>query len=272
MQLPLSHNAFKWVLIVVDNFSRYIEAVPLNTVNGQSVGNMLMTHIICKHGCPSVLICDNASYYVGGDFPKLCKSLGIHMAPVSAYHPEANRITESKVKALKRLLRSLVKQEFYNWDQFLPYAVFAFNTSFNSRTGFTPFYVNHGFEANMPGTLPMTMNALEMKQEIQIAPNSYCADIFQKFLQTFQMVYNNLEMESQKLTNLADVPDFFQLGDEVFLFSPVLHINEPKSFKEFWTGPYRITQIINPVVFKIESLEDPLVTGKVHASRLKKKF
>ena len=118
----------------------------------------------------------------------------------------------------------------------------------------------------------MTMNALEMKQEIQIAPNSYCADIFQKFLQTFQMVYNNLETESQKLTNFADVPEFFQLGDEVFLFSPVLHINEPKSFKEFWTGPYRITQIINPVVFKIELLEDPLVTGKVHASRLKKKF
>jgi len=56
---------------------------------------MLMTHIICKHGCPSVLICDNASYYVGGDFPKLCKSLGIHMAPVSAYHPEANGIAES---------------------------------------------------------------------------------------------------------------------------------------------------------------------------------
>ena len=96
MQLPLSRNAFKWVLIVVDNFSRYIEAVPLNTVNGQSVGNMLMTHIICKHGCPSVLICDNASYNAGGDFPKLCKSLMIYMTPVPSYTRKQMELQNSK--------------------------------------------------------------------------------------------------------------------------------------------------------------------------------
>ena len=139
MQLSESSSGNKWVLIFVDTFSRFMEDVPLNTVNGITVGETLVHQIVCRHGCPSTLICDNASYYVHGEFPKLCKILGIRAAPVAAYHPEANGIAEAKVKALKRLLRSLVKTEFNQWDKFLPFAMFAFNTSYNNQTGFTPF-------------------------------------------------------------------------------------------------------------------------------------
>ena len=71
----------------------------------------MVKQVICRHGCPAVLICDNASYYVKSEFPKLCQTLGIRAAPVTAYHPEANGIAEAKVKALKLLLRSLVKKE-----------------------------------------------------------------------------------------------------------------------------------------------------------------
>ena len=50
------------------------------------------------------------------------------MAPSTAYHPEANGIAESKVKALKALLRSLTKEDKYNWDIKIPIVLFAFNT------------------------------------------------------------------------------------------------------------------------------------------------
>ena len=100
----------------MEKFSRYIEAKPLPAVNGETVSNTLVKQIICRHGCPTTLICDNASYYVHGEFERVCKFLGIKMAPSTAYHPEANGIAESKVKALKTLLRSLAKQDKYNWD------------------------------------------------------------------------------------------------------------------------------------------------------------
>ena len=60
MQLSESNEGNKWVLIFVDTFSRFIEAVPLSTVNGFTVGETLVHQIICRHGCPSFLICDNA--------------------------------------------------------------------------------------------------------------------------------------------------------------------------------------------------------------------
>ena len=96
----------------VDTFSRFIEAVPLSAVNGFTVGETLVHQIVCRHGCPSTLICNDASYYVHGEFPKLCQLMGIRAALVAAYHSEANRIAETKVKTLKLLLRSLVITEF----------------------------------------------------------------------------------------------------------------------------------------------------------------
>ena len=139
IQLSESKDGNKWVLIFVDTFSRFIEAVPLSAVNGFSVGETLVHQIICRHGCPSTLICDNASYYVHGEFPKLCQLMGIRAAPVTAHHPQANGIAKSKVKALKLLLRCLVKTEFNQWDKFLPFALFAFNTSYNNQTGLLHF-------------------------------------------------------------------------------------------------------------------------------------
>ena len=272
LQLPTTTNLNKYVLIFVDNFSRYIEAKPLPGINGETVSNTLVQQIICRHGCPTTLICDNASYYVHGEFERVYKFLGIKMAPSTAYHPEANGIAESKVKALKTLLRSLAKQDKYNWDCKLPYAVFAFNTSFNKTTGFTPFWINHGFEANLPGQIPMTLVAADSNNETRVSQTSYCADLFFNIHQAFQLVEQNLTQANLQHTNIQDIPHTFQLDDEVFYFSPVKKVNDPISFKQFWIGPYKILQQISPVIVKIQHIDDPSNTKTVHISKLKKRF
>ena len=109
-----------------------------------------MKTVVLKHRCPVQLITDNASYYVKGNFPQLCKFLGIKLSPVTAYHPQANGIAESKVKALKNIIRALVKENHTNWDQLLHYALFSFNTAFNQTIGCSPFFANHGQEPNFP--------------------------------------------------------------------------------------------------------------------------
>ena len=88
---PITTNLNKYILIFVDNFFRYIEAEPLTAVNGEIVSNTLVKKIVCRHSCPSTLICDNASYYVHGEFERACKYFGIKMAPSTAYHPEAKK-------------------------------------------------------------------------------------------------------------------------------------------------------------------------------------
>ena len=56
-------------------------------------------------------------------------TIGIKLFPVLKYHPEANGVVESKVKALKSLLRLLV-QCYYNWEDCLPVSLFDYQASF----------------------------------------------------------------------------------------------------------------------------------------------
>ena len=48
--------------------------------------------------------------------------------------------------------------------------------------------------------------------------------------------------------------------------------NTPKSFQEFWKGPYTIVEIISPVCYKIQNNSNPTDIDTVCASRFKKKF
>ena len=270
--LPLSNKLNQWILLFCDTFSKFVEATPLSTVNGIIASECLMKSVVLKHGCPSQLITDNASYYVHRNFPKLCNVLGIKLSPVTAYHPQANGIAESKVKALKSLVRSLVKQNYSDWDEFLPYTIFSFNTSFNNTIGCSPFFVNHGYEANMPGKIPMALTNQQLYTNIVTDTNQYCQDLFKKISESHILVQNNLKAIANSRTNILDIPQYFNRNDEVFLFSPVPSTNIPKSFQEFWKGPYKIEQVISPVCYRIQNLADPENTEVVYASRLKRKF
>ena len=184
VHLPLSENLNQWVMIVCDTFSKFVEATPLIIVNGILASECLMKTVVFTHGCPIQIITDNASYRVQGNFPKLCEFWGIKLTPVTAYHPQANGIAESKVKALKNLIRALVKENHSNWDQFLPYALFSFNTSFNHTIGCSPFFANHGYEPNLPGKLPMALANEHSQTETITEPNQYCQDLFEKISKT----------------------------------------------------------------------------------------
>jgi len=252
LHLPESSNSFKYVIIFVDTFSRNLEAQPMIAVNGQSVSEILIKEVICRHGCPLELICDNAPYYVIGELVKVCDFYGIKLSLVSSYHPQANGIAESKVKILKTLLRSMVKQKSRNWDEFLHFAVFAFNTSFNARIGHTLFMVDHGYEANLPGKFPMFLLNQENKMDIPEDISPYCSDLFSKTEFCHQLVQSNLEKANEVHTKIEDMPNCFEVGEFVWLFSPVRHSGEHISFKTFWEGPFAVLEKKSPVLFKIQ--------------------
>ena len=218
------------------------------------------------------IICDNATYYVEGELVKVFDFYGIKLSSVSSYHPQANGIAESKVKILKSLLRSLVKQKSRNWDEFLHFAVFAFYSSFNSTIGHTPHFVDHGYEANLPGKLPMFLLNQENKREIPQEVSPYCTDLFSKVQFCHQLVQTNLEKANEKHCLIKDMPNYFEVGEFVWLFNPVRHVGGHSSFKSFWEGPFSVIEKKSPVIFKIQRVEKPEDIQTVYVSRLKPCF
>lgn len=68
----------------------------------------------------------------------------------SVFHPQTDGQIEVVNRSLGDLLRCLVGDHVANWEQLLPIAEFAYNSSINRSTGCSPFEVVTGLQPRKP--------------------------------------------------------------------------------------------------------------------------
>ena len=76
----------------------------------------------------------------------LVKEYGIQHHRSSAYRPQTNGAVEAANKNIKRILRKMVETP-RDWSEKLPFALWAYRTSFRTSTGATPYSLVYGMEA-----------------------------------------------------------------------------------------------------------------------------
>jgi transposase len=264
MHLPMAHK-LRYILVIVDLFTRWPEAFALQTVNGLAVANAL-NKVQKRHGFVDQILCDNASYNVGNEVKAYCEQHGIKLSPVSEYHPEANGIAESKVKALKDLLRALATS-YKDWPNYLDTALFAYRTSYNRTVKDSPFFLNHGRDAKFPNAVNPTL------WYDTSSPDSFNALLDEDMKQVFKLVKKNLEERQKKLFVESDtLPNYFEVGQSVLFYNPIVPEGQHASFHSFWQGPYTVIQKLSPVVFRIQRDDDPNDIRRAHVARLKRRF
>lgn len=65
--------------------------------------------------------------------------LRIHPIKTTLYHPHTDGMVERFSETLKTVLRKFVSDTGADWDQWLPYLMFAYREVSQSSTGFSPF-------------------------------------------------------------------------------------------------------------------------------------
>jgi hypothetical protein len=67
------------------------------------------------------------------------------------YNARSNGCVENHNRTMKDQLYHFVESRQKDWDIFLPTVQLMYNTTVNSATGYTPYYLMFGRECNMPG-------------------------------------------------------------------------------------------------------------------------
>ena len=68
----------------------------------------------------------------------------------TAYHPQTNGLVEKFNETLQRSLLKIVRENQGNWCKYLEQVVFAYNTSKQASTKYSPFFVLYGREPRLP--------------------------------------------------------------------------------------------------------------------------
>jgi hypothetical protein len=86
-------GGYRWVYVIIDKFSKWIEYKPLVSGTAKKVAELL-DEIIHRFSLPNSFITDLGSMFTGNNFWNFCDDRGIVVKYVSVARPRANGQTE----------------------------------------------------------------------------------------------------------------------------------------------------------------------------------
>ncbi|GKA21655.1 reverse transcriptase domain-containing protein [Tanacetum coccineum] len=135
----------KYILVVVDYVSKWVEAQALPTNDAQAVIRFVR-RLFARFRVPKALI----THFCNSQLEKALQKYGVtHKLPTS-YHPQTNGQTEVTNRALKRILERSVGYNPKNWSKKLDDALWAFRIAYKTPTGCTHFRLVYKKSCHLP--------------------------------------------------------------------------------------------------------------------------
>lgn len=140
--LPQTEHGNKYILTLQDNLTKYSIAIPLKRTDSMTIARSLAENFIATFGCPKVIHTDQGSDFISKLMLTFCKLLKIRQLRSTAFHPQSLGSLERNHHVLIQYLKIYCQKT--NWDRWVPFAMFSYNTSKYESTGYTPFQLIFG--------------------------------------------------------------------------------------------------------------------------------
>lgn len=99
---------------------------------------------------PEQLLSDQGQNFLSELVLEVCKLLGTKKINTTGYHPQTDSLVERLNHTLMSMLSKCVENHGRDWDECLPYVLFAYRVSVHEPTRESPFYLMYGRDARLP--------------------------------------------------------------------------------------------------------------------------
>ncbi|KAL7289137.1 hypothetical protein TKK_0017082 [Trichogramma kaykai] len=142
-------EGYSYVLTMIDRYSRWPEAVPLQDMNAHTVARAFVDTWVSRYGAPETITSDQGKQFEGSVFNELCKLLGTNRIHTTPFHPESNGVIERWHRDFKATLRCLKNTK--GWTHILPLAMLGLRTRIRSDLDASPAEIVYGSTLRLPG-------------------------------------------------------------------------------------------------------------------------
>ncbi|GFU99799.1 retrovirus-related Pol polyprotein from transposon 412 [Trichonephila clavipes] len=146
---PPSGRGHKYVLCMMDQHTRWPEAVPLRSLTAKNACDSLL-QIFSRTGIPSVIASDQGTNFKSALTQEFTKRIGSSPRFSCSGYPANNGLVERWNKVLKDMIHHVIREDPRSWDRQLPFLLFAYREVPNTTTGVSPFRLLYGREARGP--------------------------------------------------------------------------------------------------------------------------
>ena len=150
LKLDKCQGGYEYVLCVVDHFTRFCQMYATRSKSSQAAAAKMWNEFIPVFGFPEKIHHDQ-----GGEFnSKLWKELhrysGVAASNTTPYHPMGDGMVERLNRTAQNMLKAIPEREKKRWKDHLPKLAFAYNSTINKSTGYSPFFLMFGRNSRLP--------------------------------------------------------------------------------------------------------------------------
>ena len=270
--LPTSSKGNRYILVVTDLFTKWVEAFPLCSTESTVLATVLVNEIVCRYGVPIVINSDQGANLTSSVIQYLCLLLGMERTRTTAYHPQGN----GQVERFNHTLEAKVVQANQrDWDTHLPKVLFAYRTAVHESTQFPPYHLTFGRSPTLPVDVMLGRQPSKLVEEGEVVKlPQFVEETRQYFKDAYDTVHSNLKQAHQRQKLAFDKKEHgetFQVGDRVWLYTPAVKEGRSKKLATQWRGPCTIVDKTSSVNYRIQ-LIGAAHQIVVHRNRLKPVF
>ncbi|OWZ03214.1 Retrovirus Polyprotein [Phytophthora megakarya] len=266
--LPTTDGGKRYVVAAVEYVTRYAVAATVKQHTADMVAEFLMRNVVLKFGPFRELLTDGAPELTGHVIEELVELLQAHQKNPVPYRPQMIGLVERFNRTWKDMVATFIQDgEQRDWDQWVDFAVYAYNLGRHSTVKLTP------NELMMGGRLNNLNELLRATSRDEVADVS---EYHKKLVATLEISHKEAERAREReqrrqakyYGRRVRAKRTFNEGDRVWMFKPPRGPKASK-FAHQWMGPLRIVEAAGFDNYLLER-EDTEIPEKViaHASFL----
>jgi hypothetical protein len=232
----------------MDCFTKYVVCVPLRNKQATTVAKAIVENVFLHFGLTE-LHSDGGGEFDNEILSEVCRLAGVAKVKTTPYEPSSNPV-ERFHRTMHSLLAKVISEHQRDWDAYVAYATFCYNTSVHRSTGYTPYFLMHGREArwNMDVLLDSQVNAR--------THNEHAADLSDRLEEAHRITREHLGTSAAYSKGWYDK----RVKQQNFAVGEAVRVLDQRGYPRRtpkWQLPYRqigkVVQRLNDVTYVISA-------------------
>ena len=217
--LPTTTRNNRYMLLVIDYYTRWPEAFALEHQYPHSVSFRLISKIISRYGAPYVIHTDQGTNFESKLIAELCKLYDIKKTRPMLYHPQSDGLVEHLNRTLVDTIALIAKDAQDTWDLQIGLVLMAIRSAAQSTTGYSPHILLFGRKMRLPVDLYYDLPPREPASATESVAN-----LRRVLAQVHETVTVNMESRQKRQKDCYDRKAYgcrFNTGDLVWMIKQV---------------------------------------------------
>jgi hypothetical protein len=262
LELTRTNSGNKYVIVFSDYLTKWVEAFALKDMKAETIAKVFINEVVSRHSAPSKLLSDQGQNFLSNLVKSICEYLQINKVQTAPYSPKCDGLVERFNKTLCKMLAAYSSAQQNNWDLYLPLVLFAYRTSVQSTTGFSPFDLLYGREPRL-GNLD--------NYNLGYEPSEFVKNLHERWQDAKARIIKQGEINKEIYDSKYERdPPVYQEGEEVRIKQPLTKVGlKSKLRNDHWSKPLEIQKVLSK-----QNIAIKLPNGKtkvVNVNNVKKK-